>query len=277
MATTTSTNKQQSSPTLLKVLFLGTGTSQGIPVVGCTCPVCQSSDPRDTRRRCSILLTLDDFSLLVDTSPDLRDQLLTNHITQIDAVLFTHAHRDHTGGLDDLRPIYFLRRQPIPIYATPETWRSLEQQFYFIFRARHYPGVLQIREHVVSWEAPFSIGPFRIQPILLWHHRMPVLGFRIGPFAYLTDLKRIDPAYLPYLKGLDVLVLGVLQREPHLAHLNLSEALQLIEQLRPRQVYFTHISHYLGRHADLMKELPPGIAPAYDGLEIHVDLTTHAS
>ncbi len=262
--------------TTLKVLFLGTGTSQGIPVIGCTCPVCQSSDPRDTRRRCSILLSLNGFSLLVDTSPDLRDQLLTYQITRIDAVLFTHAHRDHTGGLDDLRPIFFLHRQPIPIYATPETWQSLEQQFYFIFRARHYPGVLQIREHIISWDTPFSIGPFTIQPILLWHHKMPVLGFRIGPFAYLTDLKRIDPAYLHHLQGLDVLVLGVLQREPHLAHLNLSEALQLIEQLQPRQTYFTHISHYLGKHADLIAELPPGIAPAYDGLEIQIALTAHA-
>lgn len=258
----------------MEVIFLGTGTSQGIPQPGCTCAVCRSPDPRDHRTRPSILLRSeqDGFHLLIDTSPDLRFQLLRENIHRVDAVLFTHAHRDHTGGLDDLRGIYFARgKRPIPVYATSSTWRSLEQQFYFLFRNPSYPGILQLERYVISPEIPgFQIGPFRIQPILLWHFRMPVLGFRIGPFAYLTDLRRIDPDYVDRLHGVQILVLGVLQKKPHLAHLNLSEALELIAQLHPRKTYFTHIGHGLGTHQELLHLLPSYIQPAWDGLRLRI-------
>ena len=252
--------------------FLGTGTSLGVPQPACSCPVCQKTPPSEGRRRPSLLLSWEKFSLLVDTSPDLREQALLNHISTIDAVLITHLHRDHTGGFDDLRAFYFAReKKPIPVYATDETWLSLEKQFYFVFRNRHYPGILQIQKHIVSWDHPFSIGNREFIPILLWHHKLKVLGFRTGNFAYLTDLKRIDPSHIDKVKGVDVLVLGVLQKKEHIAHLNVQEALALIDLLKPRTVFFTHIGHGMGDPHHMERTLPSFVRLARDKMKIKID------
>ncbi len=252
----------------MKVLFLGTGTSQGVPVPGCNCKVCQSEDHRDKRLRSSILLTWNNHNVLIDTSPDLRLQLLKYKIHSIHAVIYTHSHRDHTGGLDDLRPLFFKHKEPIPVFATPESWKSLEKQFYFIFQNSGYPGVLKLKRYFIFYEQPFYLFGKKLIPIKLWHHKMPVIGFRIDNFAYLTDLKKIDERWLHLLSNLDLLVLGVLQIKPHISHLNLEEAISLIERLKPKKVLFTHISHYFGKHKEISSMLPPNIEPAFDGLEI---------
>lgn len=251
----------------MKVTFLGTGTSQGVPVIGCTCPVCCSLDFRDKRLRTSIHLTLDGINLVIDTGPDFRQQMLREQINKLDAILFTHAHRDHTAGLDDVRAFNFRQHMSMPVYGTTDTLHQLKSDFAYIFGPKNYPGLPQIDLHEIG-ETPFNFQAVTISPLPVYHFKMPVLGFRIKNFSYITDCNHIPEPTLQKLDGTDVLVLNALQREPHISHFNLDEAIHMVDRIKPRKAYFTHISHKLGLHATVEKELPNYIRLAYDGLQL---------
>jgi phosphoribosyl 1,2-cyclic phosphate phosphodiesterase len=253
----------------LKVTFLGTGTSQGIPIIGSTHPVCLSTNPKDKRLRVSVLIEWDDLSVLIDCSPDFRQQLLRTSCTKIDAVLFTHEHSDHTAGIDDLRPFYF-RQGNLHIYAHERVLNALKQRFGYIFKTENkYPGVLSLETHSIQNKF-FYIGQKKILPIEVFHHKLPVFGFRVGSFAYITDAKTVSDKELDKLKNLDVLVVNALRIEPHLSHFNLEEALAFIEKVSPKKAYLTHISHHLGFHDEVQKTLPQSVHLAYDQLEIYL-------
>ena len=254
----------------MKVTFLGTGTSQGVPVIGCTCEVCRSLDYRDKRLRTSVLLEVADQCFVVDTGPDFRQQMLREQVNRIDAVLFTHAHRDHTAGLDDVRAYNFMHQMDMPVYGTSEVLEQLRREYAYAFTKEYYPGIPRLDLHTIDGK-PFSVNGITVMPLLVMHLRLPVLGFRIGNFSYITDANYIPPETLEKLQGTEILVLNALQREQHISHFNLDEALQMVDTIRPQQTYFTHISHKMGLHADVEKELPDHVSLAFDGLQLVVD------
>jgi phosphoribosyl 1,2-cyclic phosphate phosphodiesterase len=253
----------------MKITFLGTGTSQGIPVIACTCEVCQSSDKKDKRSRVSILISTEQKNLVIDTGPDFRTQMLENQVNRLDAVYFTHEHRDHTAGLDDIRPFNFKQKSDMPIYASKQVQVSLRKSFDYIF-VNPYPGIPKIIFHDVTKDKSFWIGDIHIQPIEYFHAHLPVLGFRVKNFAYLTDFKEISADQEKYLKDLDVLVLSVVQFTPHYSHLHLSEALDYINKWKPKITYLTHLSHNLGRHEALEFDLPAHVKLAFDGMTLEI-------
>jgi phosphoribosyl 1,2-cyclic phosphate phosphodiesterase len=253
----------------LKVTFLGTGTSQGIPVAACTCTVCRSNDTRDKRLRSSVLVQIDDADIVIDSGPDFRQQMLRADVRNLDAILLTHEHYDHIAGLDDIRAFNWVQKRPTDIYATARVQNSVKRIFSYVFAAKKYPGIPQMNLHTIS-NQPFYIKNIEIIPVTGLHYRLPVTGFRIDQFAYLTDIKTIKPAEKEKLIGLDVLVVNALRKEEHLSHMNLSRALKLISELKPRQAYLTHLSHQMGLQADVSAELPPNVCIAYDELEIHL-------
>ena len=253
----------------MKVTFLGTGTSQGIPIIGSQHPVCLSTNPKDKRLRVSVLLEWEDITILIDCGPDFRQQLLRTNCTKIDAVLFTHEHSDHTAGLDDLRPFYF-RQGDMPVYAHKRVLEALKKRFEYIFETNNkYPGVLTLDTHPIENQS-FFVEDKKIIPVEVYHHKLPVFGFRVENFAYITDAKTITKEEIEKLQNLDVLVINALRIEPHLSHLNLEEAIALIKQIRPKKAYLTHISHHMGFHDEVQKTLPKSIFLAYDQLEIIV-------
>lgn len=251
----------------MKVTFLGTGTSQGVPVIACDCPVCSSLDYRDKRLRSSIHLEIEGKSLVVDTGPDFRQQMIREKIHHLDAVLFTHEHKDHTGGLDDIRTYNFLQKKDMPIYGTKKVLNQIKREFAYIFEEVRYPGVPSVITHEIINE-PFSAEGIQVVPIQVLHYRLPVFGFRFGDFTYITDAKYIDDTELEKIKGTKVLVLNALQQSHHLSHFTLEEAIQLVHLIKPELAYFTHISHRLGTHQEVEKTLPPHIHLAFDGLKI---------
>jgi phosphoribosyl 1,2-cyclic phosphate phosphodiesterase len=254
----------------VRVTFLGTGTSHGVPMVGCACATCQSIDVRDKRLRPSIHVALPDgLSVLVDTGTDLRQQALTHHITRIDAILFTHSHADHIMGLDEVRRFNVLQRAAIPAFADAQTAADVRRTFHYVFSppAQQGGGVPQIDLRTI--DGPFAIGALHIVPVPLLHGQRSVLGFRFGAFAYLTDCNRIPDESWPLLEGLDVLVLDALRHRPHPTHFTVAEAVDVVSHLRPRRAYFTHICHDLP-HAATNAALPPGVELAYDGLRIDI-------
>jgi phosphoribosyl 1,2-cyclic phosphate phosphodiesterase len=253
----------------LKINFLGTGTSQGVPVIGCRCKGCLSTDENDKRLRSSILVEEGDQVIVIDTGPDFRQQMLRAQTTKLDAVLYTHEHRDHIAGLDDIRAFNFIQRKPMDIYAEERVMRALNNGFPYVFAEKKYPGIPQVIMHAISTE-PFTIGEIEVIPIRLMHYRLPVLGFRIGEFAYLTDGNYISEGEKEKLIGVKYLVVNALRRESHISHFTLAEAISLIGDLGPRMGFLTHISHQMGLSRDLIKELPPNIQPAYDGLVLEV-------
>jgi len=254
----------------LKIHFLGTGTSQGIPVIGSKHPVCLSTNPKDKRLRVSVWITWDDLSLIVDCGPDFRQQMLSSGCQYIDAILFTHEHADHTAGLDDIRPFYF-NQGNIAIFAHERVLQNLSNRFDYIFRNENkYPGAPSVDAKLIFKNQPFTIANKTIIPIEVWHGSWQVFGFRMENFAYLTDVKTIENDQLELLKGLEVLVLNVLRNDPHPTHLNLTEAYEIIRVLKPQKTYFTHISHYLGFHDEVQKSLPNQVFLAFDGLEINI-------
>lgn len=253
----------------MKVTFLGTGTSQGIPVIGCTCKVCRSVDFRDKRFRTSIHLAVDSQSLVVDTGPDFRQQMLRENICKLDAILFTHEHKDHTAGLDDIRPFNFRQKTDMPVYGRQQVIDQLKTEYAYAFREKKYPGVPQIITHTIINE-PFSINGTTINPIEVFHHKLPVFGFRIKDFTYITDASYISAEEKEKVKNSEVLVLNSLQKEEHISHFTLQEALDLIQELKPRKAYLTHISHKLGLHDEISRELPQGVELAYDSLKIEL-------
>jgi phosphoribosyl 1,2-cyclic phosphate phosphodiesterase len=254
----------------VKITFLGTGTSQGVPVILCGCKVCTSSDPRDQRLRTSVMIESNDGRItVIDTGPDFRQQMLREKPARVDAVVFTHAHKDHIAGLDDVRPFNFATKQDMPVYGSEEVMKALEREYYYVFEAVKYPGVPQITVHTID-NTPFELNGCKFEPIQLWHHRMPVFGFRIGNFAYITDANLIPEEEMLKLKGLKVLVINALRKETHISHFNLEQALEIIGKLQPEQAYLTHISHQLGLHAEEEVLLPQSVRLAYDGLKIEV-------
>lgn len=255
--------------TKLKITFLGTGTSTGIPMIGCTCAVCTSTDPKDKRLRSSILVESLTTTIVVDTTPDFRYQMLRIHNTKMDAVLFTHPHKDHIAGLDDIRAYNFFQHKPMDVYANALTAEALKREFAYVFADKKYPGIPQINLHTID-ETPFNIGDIPVQPFTVWHHKMPVFGFRFGKFTYITDANRIDKPVKKLIKGSDVIVLNALRNEQHIAHFTLQEAINLVHELAIPKAYFTHISHQLGKHNEVESLLPPGIHLGYDGLVLHV-------
>ena len=252
----------------LALTFLGTGTSQGIPVIGSEHPVCKSSDPKDQRLRSSVLLTWPKGKLIIDCGPDFRQQLLRNHIDRLDAILITHEHADHTMGLDDIRPFFF-RQGDIHFYATSRVFKALEKRFDYIFdHSFTYPGIPEITEHLIERNQPFTVNDLSILPIEVDHAGMPVTGFRFGDLAYVTDIKTITEEQMSLLMNCKVLVVNALREEPHHSHLSLNEAIELSRTLKAQKTYFTHISHTLGFHEEVQRKLPETMFLAYDQLTI---------
>ncbi|HEY9047176.1 MAG TPA: MBL fold metallo-hydrolase [Ohtaekwangia sp.] len=251
----------------MKVTFLGTGTSQGVPVIGCNCEVCLSLDFRDKRLRTAIHLDIQGQSWVVDTGPDFRQQMLREHVQRLDAVIFTHAHRDHTAGLDDVRAYNFLQQMDMPIYGTQPTLDQLKVEYAYAFEKNAPLGLPRLDLNVID-EKPFSIKGIEIIPLPVMHLRMPVFGFRFGNFSYITDANFIPDETLERLKGTEILVLNALQHERHVSHFNLTEALAMAEKINPRKTYLLHMSHKLGLHATIEKGLPDNVSLAYDGLQL---------
>ena len=252
----------------MKITFLGTGTSQGIPIIGSNHPVCKSTDPKDKRLRVSILISSSKKNLVVDCGPDFRQQMLQHNVTHMDALLFTHEHSDHTAGLDDIRPFFF-RQGDIPIYAHKRVIGELERRFDYIFQKENkYPGAPNVQINEVQNNKSFNLGDILVTPINVSHGGLQVFGYRFHNFAYLTDVKTIAKEEKEKLKDLDVIVVNALREEPHYSHFNLEEALEFIAEVKPKKAYFTHISHLLGFHAEVEKKLPENIHLAYDGLQL---------
>ncbi|MCS6832905.1 MAG: MBL fold metallo-hydrolase [Flammeovirgaceae bacterium] len=255
----------------MKVTFLGTGTSQGVPVIACACQVCKSMDFRDKRLRTSVHIELDGLSLVIDTGTDFRQQMLRANIQQLDAILFTHQHKDHTGGLDDIRPFYFKQRmKDIPIYAHKDVIAALRREYEYIFSEKKYPGIASV-ETIEIENQPFYIKNIEIIPIQVMHHKLPIFGFRFKNFTYITDANYISPEEIKKIEGTEVLVLNALHHQPHLSHFTLAEALEVAKRIGARQTYFTHISHQMGLHRVVEKLLPPRFYLAYDGLVLTLD------
>jgi phosphoribosyl 1,2-cyclic phosphate phosphodiesterase len=250
----------------MKIRFLGTGTSTGIPQIGCHCPVCQSPDERDRRLRCSVAITTGEQQLLIDCTPDFRQQALTIPFKKINGILFTHEHYDHTGGIDDLRPYSCFG--PVELFMEEQLEKVVRNRLPYCFSENRYGGIPDIHVQRIDPCNFFQIGTLEIIPIRIMHHKLPILGFRIGSFAYLTDVKSIPEAEFEKLRGLDLLVISALRKTEHISHLSLAESLQIIERIAPRRSFLTHFSHEMGLHAEMADELPDGVYPAYDGLEI---------
>jgi phosphoribosyl 1,2-cyclic phosphate phosphodiesterase len=251
----------------LKLTLLGTGTSQGVPVIGCRCPVCQSKAPHDQRLRCAALLQYEGLNILIDAGPDFRQQMLRTGIRHLDAILLTHEHNDHVIGLDDVRPFNFRSGQPMRVYALPRVVSELRKRFEYVF-GEPIPGLPRLEPIPIGPGSVLEIGPLRIEAIGVQHGRLPILGFRVGPICYLTDVKSIPPSEMAKLYGLQHLVTSALHHDPHPTHMNLQEALGFVAQCAPRQAWLTHISHQMGLASAVATLLPPGVALAYDGLEI---------
>lgn len=253
----------------MKITVLGSGTSQGVPVIGCSCSVCRSLDFRDKRLRVSIHLEVDNQSFIIDSGPDFRQQILRERITHLDALIFTHEHKDHTAGMDDIRSFNFLQKQDIPIYARLSVLEQLKREFEYVFSEKKYPGVPRVKAIPIT-NTPFQVNTIQINPIEALHYKLPVFGYRIKDFTYLTDIKSISESEKEKIKGSKVLLLDALQKEDHLSHLTLSEALELAEEIGAEKTYLTHISHKMGLHQDINSELPENVKLAYDGLKFEL-------
>ncbi len=250
----------------LKATFLGTGTSQGIPIIACDCEVCKSNNSKDKRLRSSVFVQSGDSNIIIDTGPDFRYQVLRANIKRLDAILFTHQHRDHIAGLDDVRSFNFKQKKAMPVYGNSWVIEQLKREFHYVFENK-YPGIPQLEIDIIE-NKKFHIGHLPIIPVQVFHHKLPVFGFRILDFTYITDANYIPEPELDKIYGSKVLVLNALQREKHLSHFNLDEALKMIEIIKPEKAYLTHISHSLGLHDQVSKELPSNVFLAFDGLSI---------
>ena len=254
----------------MKITFLGTGTSTGVPEIGCKCEVCTSADPRDSRLRCSALVEEGDTTILIDCGPDFREQMLRADVKKIDALLMTHKHYAHIVGIDDLRP--FTRDKELPIYADRETEMQIRSFFPYCFGRVKYPGVANIEIRPVDHKMPFKVGCVEVVPLRVFHGMYPITAYRFGSLAYITDMSYIEPTELDKLKGVEVLVINALRfSKPHKTHQTVLEALAIIDYIKPRKAYFTHMMHHIGLHAKIEKCLPDGVHLAYDGLVVECD------
>ncbi|MBS1490174.1 MAG: MBL fold metallo-hydrolase [Bacteroidetes bacterium] len=251
----------------MKITFLGTGTSQGVPVIGCRCAVCSSLDYRDKRLRVSVLIEADGQNVVIDTGPDFRQQMLREGISKLDAVLLTHSHKDHIAGLDDVRAFNYLQKKDMPVYGSSHTLQQVKKEFYYAFSDEKYPGTPQIGLFEID-EKEFLVHKIKVMPLPVSHLHMPVLGFRLGNFSYITDANFISDETVKKLQGTQILVLNALQKEAHPSHFTLEQALAQAQRIQAAQTYFTHISHKMGLHQTVSRELPAGVALAYDGLSV---------
>ncbi len=256
----------------LKITFLGTGTSQGIPIIACGCDVCKSTDPKDKRLRSSILITTNDKNIVVDTGPDFRQQMLRSKIKKLDAILFTHEHNDHVAGLDDVRPFNFLHKKAVRVFAEERVYSALKREYAYIFTDNPYPGIPEIDINIID-ENDFFIDDIPVTPIRVMHYKLPILGFRIYNFAYLTDIKTLPEPEKNKLTGIDTLVVTALRKEKHISHMNLEESIEFIKEINPKRSYLIHLGHGFGKHADEEPKLPENVFIAYDGLTIEVPYT----
>jgi phosphoribosyl 1,2-cyclic phosphate phosphodiesterase len=249
--------------------MLGTGTSQGVPVIACKCAVCQSTDWHDKRLRSSILIEINDKSIVIDTGPDFRQQMLRENVQNLDAVLFTHEHKDHTAGLDDIRAFNYIQQKPMNVFAEERVQLSLKAEFPYVFTANKYPGVPEVTLHTIT-NAPFAIEGIDFIPIRTLHHKLPIFGFRIGDFTYITDTNFVSDEEKLKIKGSKIIVITGLRKEKHLSHFSLSESLAFIEEMKPQKAYITHCSHQLGLHAEVEAQLPQNVHLAFDGLKLEI-------
>lgn len=251
----------------LKITVLGSGTSGGVPMIACSCHVCTSTNPKDKRLRSSILVQSETTTLVVDTTPDFRTQMLRKNVKKLDAVLFTHMHKDHIAGLDDVKAYNFFQKKSMDVYANEITQKALKNEFSYIFAENKYPGVPDVNLHTIADET-FLVGDILVTPILVYHLKLPVLGFRFGKFTYITDANRIDGLEKDKIKGSDTLIINALRKTEHISHFSLKEAVELIEELKITHGYITHISHQLGTHDEINTELPKNIQLAWDGMTL---------
>lgn len=251
----------------MKVTFLGTGTSQGVPVIGCDCEVCRSLDYRDKRLRTSIHVEIDGKSLVFDTGPDFRTQMLRERINHLDAVIYTHEHKDHTAGLDDVRSYNFKQNMDMPVYGRKQVLDQIQKEFAYIFAKNKYPGIPKVQLFEID-NHPFQVEGIDIQPINVLHYKLPVFGYRIKDFTYITDVNHIPDEEKHKIRGSKVVVLSALQKKSHLSHFNLEQAIDMVKELEIPQAFFIHMGHRMGLHRDIEEELPEGMELAYDGLQI---------
>jgi phosphoribosyl 1,2-cyclic phosphate phosphodiesterase len=254
----------------LHITFLGTGTSSGVPMIGCGCKVCLSKDTKDNRLRSSILVQSETTSIVIDSGPDFRQQMLRHEVNRLNAIVFTHSHKDHIAGLDDVRAYNYFQQEQMNVYGTQATLNRIIIEYDYAFHDFRYPGVPSIQLHILNEEDDFTIGDIKITPIPVWHLNMPVLGFRFGDFTYITDANKIEELSKEKIKGSSVLVLNALRKEKHISHFTLQEAIDLADELEIPQVYFTHVSHQMGLHEEINRQLPRSRQLAFDGLQIEI-------
>ena len=254
----------------MKITILGTGTSQGVPVIACDCEVCLSSNPKDNRLRSSVMIEVDNLNIVIDTGPDFRQQMLKEKVQKVDSILFTHHHKDHVAGMDDIRAFNHKWKTDMPIYCNQVTCDALKSEFPYIFSAFNYPGTPKVAINIIKNE-PFNIQGTIIHPIEVLHYKLPVFGFRIKNFVYLTDVSEISKKEKEKMKGADLIILDALRKKTHMSHFNLDQALSLLEELKPKHALLTHISHYMGLHDSVNDELPSHINLAYDSQVVILD------
>lgn len=254
----------------MKITFLGTGTSQGVPVIACECAVCSSSDHHDKRLRVSVLLEVNGKNLVIDAGPDFRYQMLRAGVKNLEAILFTHEHKDHVAGLDDIRAFNYKQQSEIDIYAHRRVQDALKKEFHYIFSGNNYPGIPQLKLNDILENESFTAAGIEIMPVSVMHFQLPIFGFRIGNFTYITDAKTISEDQKEKIKGSEILVINALQKESHISHFTLSEALHFAAEINAPKTYLTHISHRMGTHHEISRELPEGVFMAYDGLELEI-------
>jgi phosphoribosyl 1,2-cyclic phosphate phosphodiesterase len=253
----------------INVVFLGTGTSTGVPVVACNCPVCLSSDPRDQRLRTSVMIQTNGHNLVIDCGPDFRYQMIREKVEDISAIILTHGHRDHTAGLDDVRAFNYVLNKTIDIYAGEDVVNSIRTEFPYIFTEKRFFGAPQLNFHIIT-NRPFQIQDVDVLPIEVLHHKLTIFGFRFGDFTYITDASHIEEQEMEKIRNTDILVINALRKSKHISHFSLSEALDVIKEINPREAYITHLSHFIGLHDEVQKSLPDKVFLAYDGLKLEV-------
>jgi phosphoribosyl 1,2-cyclic phosphate phosphodiesterase len=254
----------------MKITFLGTGTSQGVPFIGCDCAICTSNNPKDNRLRTSVWIETPEASIVIDSGPDFRQQMLRANVRRLDAIVFTHGHKDHTAGMDDVRAYNYHDGKAMQVYANEHTQEILKREFQYVFQEHNYPGVPQIHLNTIDGNNTFHINGLEITPIKVMHYKLEVLGFRIGDFTYITDANYIDKAEMDKARGSKALVLNALRHQQHISHYTLEEAIDVSHAIKPEKTYFTHISHQLGLHSEIEQTLPPTMHVAYDGLTLEL-------